>query len=144
MKITIGELKHLIKEEIDLTSLSHNRKTDLSSGQVSLVDFVVLYLGENGPTRRIELERAIDKFRGWVPKKFGTETRPQAHTTASHLFSREYGHISKGFEDLESDIGNPNYGFGTMQTTLWFGNAKGVYALNANGMARYAKIVGTK
>lgn len=147
MKIKVGLLKQIICEELE--TLSHDRKTDLSSRKISLVDFVVKYLGDNGPTKRVELERAIDDYRGWkpsiddTPKQFVSK-RPVAHHRAHHLFSREFGHVSRGFDDLTSDMKNPMTGFGTMKTTLWFGDKKGVYTLNANGMARYAKIVGTK
>lgn len=107
------------------TALVHGRKSSLSSGVVSNIDFVLLQLA-SGPQPLKVLRQAFRSWRGVYP---------------CQLFSREYNFISKSATDLSSAISGPCYSFGTNRTTYWYKVRRGVYSLNQNGMRRLANLL---
>jgi hypothetical protein len=121
---------------VNLASLTYRpRVTNLALGTCSTVDFVVLLLAEHGslPVRSIYARLAA--WRGGFLSPNGQ------YTPATHLFSGEFFYVSRSETDLAPAFSNPGYKFGTNKTTLWYRVSHGVYALNANGLARLARII---
>jgi len=120
---------------VNLAGLAYRpRTTNLTQGFCSAVDFVVLLLGTSGPMRLSAIYAALSSFRGVPLNANGQVGR------CNHLFNRIYGYVSFA--------SNPNVPWpvffcraGTTSTSLWYRVSPGVYALNANGLARFRRLV---
>jgi hypothetical protein len=118
----------------NLSTLTHNRTTNLAQGKCNNIDFVIMFLGSNGPTQVTWIYSALAKFRN------GFTSHNGQYGKCTYLFAREYGFISKSATDCEISLGNPGYAFGTNRTTYWYRVKRGVYALNENGLRRLANL----
>lgn len=110
------------------------RVTSLRNGTCSNVDYMVLLLGTKGPMRAKDIHAAFAAWRG-RPLSPSRQFNP-----INTLLQPEFKRVSRSFSDLSHLIFNPGYMFGTAPCTLWYRVSRGVYALNANGMARLAAV----
>ena len=119
---------------IDPTHLRYARVTNLAAGTCNHIDFMVLYLAHHGPQRASVIDRA---HAAWLGKPVSYRYM------ACFIFSRQYGFVSHSFLNCHNAIKLPCYGFGSQPGTLIHNPARGVYALNANGCMRLARILAT-
>jgi hypothetical protein len=117
---------------VNITNLTYcPRRTDLAAGQCSMVDYVVLLLGNAGSMRQGQIHSAVAFWRGL------TLSRGQC-TRITHLTDASCGYISPSYEDTS----NTAY-FGTRTFGLWYRISTGLYALNRAGRARYERLSAT-
>ncbi len=111
------------------------RVTSLRNGTCNNVDYMVLLLGTKGPMRAKDVHAAFAAWRGRPLSRSGQ------FNPINTLLQLEYGRVSHSFSDLSRLLFAPFYGFGNAPCTLWYRVSRGVYALNANGMARLAAVL---
>lgn len=111
------------------------RRTSLSTGTCSSVDYTVLLLGVRGPMRAKEIHAAHAAWHGRPLARNG-----QFNPINQHL-QPEFKRVSRGYMDTSVLLFAPGYAFGNAPCTLWYRVSRGVYALNVNGMARMAAIM---
>jgi hypothetical protein len=116
---------------IDPTTLSYGRTTNIAAGTCNNVDFVLLYLAYHGPSKAVAVNKAHAAWRG----------KPGWRYPAWFIFSREFGFVSHDFYNVANAIRRPCYGFGSNRSTLIHNPSRGVYALNANGCLRLARLI---
>jgi len=116
----------------DPTTLTYGRVTSLKAGTCNNVDFLVLYLAYHGTSKAGVVGKAHSLWRG-KPSSWRYLSR--------YVFSRQFGYVSHDFFNGRSAIRPPCYGFGSQHGTLIHNPGWGLYALNANGCFRLARIM---
>lgn len=136
---------------VNLSSLTYRpRVTNLAAGTCSTVDFVVLLLGRAGshgmPLSAIYI--ALSAFRN-KPLNLNKQVG-----CCNHLFNRVYGYVSQArdpnvlwrqfFYRFSGPVKSaPQAPAACFLRAHVYRVRAGVYALNANGLARYARLVGS-